>query len=148
MPVKDATGQLFTDPTDQLKRWSEHFEQLFQVSSHEPFTSRHDPPRVRRMTCVNSKAPSWQVIEAAIQSMKSNKAPGVDRISAEMLKTNPMPSSQLLQQLFCNNWDTATFPADWMQGYLVKVPKKEDQGYAPTGEASCCYVLYSKFCAK
>ncbi|VDO15268.1 unnamed protein product [Brugia timori] len=58
--------------------------------------------------------------------MKSNKAPGVDRISAEMLKADPMLSAQMLHQLFCNIWDTATFPADWMQGVLVKVPKKGD----------------------
>ncbi|XP_058449462.1 craniofacial development protein 2-like [Malaya genurostris] len=30
VPVKDAAGQLLTDPTDQLKRWFEHFEQLLQ----------------------------------------------------------------------------------------------------------------------
>lgn len=125
MPVKDTTGQLLTDPTDQLKRWFEHFEQLFQVSTRPP-TPQHDPPRVRRISRVNTEAPSLHEIETAIQSMKSNKAPGVDRISAEMLKADPAISAQLLHQLFRNIWDTATFPADWMQGVLVKVPKKGD----------------------
>lgn len=55
MPVKDATGQLLTDPPDQLKRWFEHFEQLLHVStSNQP----RDPPRVRRITRVNTEAPS------------------------------------------------------------------------------------------
>ncbi|XP_058449164.1 craniofacial development protein 2-like [Malaya genurostris] len=45
MPVKDAIGQLLTDPTDQLKRWFEHFEQFFQVPARPP-SPRYDPPRV------------------------------------------------------------------------------------------------------
>ncbi|XP_058816391.1 uncharacterized protein LOC131679674 [Topomyia yanbarensis] len=125
MPVKDTSGQLLTDRADQLKRWFEHFENLFQVSATPP-TTRHDSPRVRRITRVNTEAPSLQEIETAIQSMKSNRAPGVDRISAEMLKADPVVSAQPLHQLFYNIWDTATFPADWMQGVLVKVLKKGD----------------------
>ena len=127
MPVKDTTGQLLTDPTDQLKRWFEHFEQLLQVpENNQPSTPRQEPPPVRRITRVSSEAPSLQEIKAAIKSMKSNKAPGVDRISAEMLKADPALSAQMLHQLFYNIWDTATFPADWMQGILIKVPKKGD----------------------
>ncbi|XP_058456943.1 uncharacterized protein LOC131434297 [Malaya genurostris] len=125
MPVKDAIGQLLIDPTDQLKRWFEHFEQLFQVPARPP-SPRHDPSRVRRIIRVNTEAPSLLVLQTAVQSMKSNKAPGVDRISAEMLKADPMMSAQLLHNFFRNIWDTATFPVDWMQGILVKVPKKGD----------------------
>ncbi|XP_058447657.1 uncharacterized protein LOC131428033 [Malaya genurostris] len=110
MPVKDAIGQLLT----------KHFEQLFQVPARPP-SSRNDQPRV-----VNTEVLSLLEIQTAIQSMKSNKAPGVDRISAEMIKADPMTSAQLLHNLFRNIWDTATFPVDWMQGILVKVPKKGD----------------------
>ncbi|XP_058828392.1 uncharacterized protein LOC131688237 [Topomyia yanbarensis] len=56
IPAKDTSGQLLTDRTDQLKRWFEHFENLFQVSATPP-TTRHDPPRVRRITRVNTEAP-------------------------------------------------------------------------------------------
>ncbi|XP_038120408.1 uncharacterized protein LOC119770128 [Culex quinquefasciatus] len=34
IPVKDRSGQLITDPADQLKRWFEHFEQLLQSRIH------------------------------------------------------------------------------------------------------------------
>lgn len=67
-----------------------------------------------------------QEIETAIRSMKSNRTPGVHRISAEMLKADLVVSAQLLHQLFCNIWETVTLPADWMQGVLVKVPEKVD----------------------
>lgn len=109
MPVEGTSGQLLIDPADQLKRWFEHFGHLFQVLGTLS-TPQHDPPKVRRITRVNTEAPSVQGIETAIRSMKSNRAPGVDRISAEMLKADSVTSAQLLQ--FCNIWETATFPAD------------------------------------
>jgi len=127
MPVKDRTGQLLTDPTDQLKRWFEHFEQLLQVSTtHEEPTSQSQAPRIRRINRVNSEAPTVEEIEAAIKCMKSSKAPGIDRITAEMLKADPLLSAHMLYHLFTNIWEAATFPVDWMQGILVKVPKKGD----------------------
>ncbi|XP_058811252.1 uncharacterized protein LOC131676147 [Topomyia yanbarensis] len=43
-----------------------------------------------------------------------------------MLKADPIVSAQLLHQLFYNIWDAVTLPANWMQGVLVKVPKKGD----------------------
>jgi hypothetical protein len=127
MPLKDRAGQLLTDRTDQLKRWTEHFDQLFRVpNGDDQQNTQRAAPRVRRINRVNSEAPSLAEIEAAIKSMKSNKAPGIDCISAEMLKADPALSAQMLHQLFSNIWETATFPADWMQGILVKVPKKGD----------------------
>jgi len=89
MPVKDSAGQLLTDPTDQLKRWFEHFEQLLQVSTLDQTpTLQEQTPRIRRINRVNSEAPTVGEIEAAIKCMKSNKAPGIDRITAEMLKAD------------------------------------------------------------
>ncbi|XP_058448792.1 uncharacterized protein LOC131428765 [Malaya genurostris] len=89
-------------------------------------TSRHEPLRVRRISRVSSEVPSLPEIKAAIQSMKSNKGPGVDRISAKMLKADLSLYAQMLHQLFRNIWDTTTFPVDWKQGVLVRVPKKGD----------------------
>ena len=127
MPLKDRAGQLLTDRTDQLKRWAEHFEQLFQVSNVvDQETQQRAAPTVRRISRVNSDAPTLAEIVAAIKSMKSNKAPGIDCITAEMLKADPILSAQMLHQLFGNIWETVTFPVDWMQGILVKVPKKGD----------------------
>ena len=127
MPLKNRAGQLLTDRTDQLKRWTEHFEELFRVSTvTDQQNQQRVTPSVRRINRVNSETPSLTEIEAAVKSMKSNKAPGIDRISAEMLKADSALSAQMMHRLFTTIWETATFPVDWMQGILVKVPKKGD----------------------
>ncbi|XP_055634032.1 craniofacial development protein 2-like [Toxorhynchites rutilus septentrionalis] len=127
MPLKYRAGQLMTERTDQLKRWTEHFGELFRVPSEDDQQNpQRTVPTVRRINRVNSAVPSLAEIEAAIKSMKSNKAPGIDCIPAEMLKADPTVSAQMLHQLFTDIWETATFSADWMQGILVKVPTKED----------------------
>lgn len=76
---------------------------------------------------------SFIIHPTAIHGMKSNRAPGVDRISAEMLKADPVVSAQPLHLLFCNIRETATFHADWMD---------------LTDGASCCCVSFSKFYTK
>uniref|UniRef100_A0A1B0GLA1 Uncharacterized protein n=1 Tax=Lutzomyia longipalpis TaxID=7200 RepID=A0A1B0GLA1_LUTLO len=126
-PLKDKTGNLLTNPEDQLKRWFEHFEQLLQA----PQIINNQTPQgsgsgVRRINRVNTRPPSLDEVRLSILSMKSGKAPGIDRISSEMLKTDIDTSAQLLHRLFATIWETATFPSDWLQGILVKVPKKGD----------------------
>ncbi|XP_055613261.1 uncharacterized protein LOC129759764 [Uranotaenia lowii] len=115
MPLKDRAGQLLTDRTNQLKCWTEHFEQLFRVTnSNGQQNPQLEAPTVSRINGVNSEAPSLAEIEAAIKDMKSNKAPGIDYIPAEMLKADPALSAQMLHRLFADIWDTAIFPADWI----------------------------------
>ncbi|XP_055623323.1 uncharacterized protein LOC129766750 [Toxorhynchites rutilus septentrionalis] len=125
MALKDRTGQLLTDRTDQLKRWAEHFEQHFRVSNAgNQENQQRLAPVVRRINRVNSDAMSE--IEVVIKNMKSSRAPGIDCISAEMLKADTALSAQMMHRLFSNIWETATYPVDWMPGVLVKVPKKGD----------------------
>lgn len=88
LPVNDSYGQLLTDPGDQLKCWFEHLENLSEKSTTPP-TSRHDLPRARRITRVNTKAPTVLKIETVIRSIKLNRAPVVDCISAEMFEADP-----------------------------------------------------------
>ncbi|XP_055633794.1 uncharacterized protein LOC129774120 [Toxorhynchites rutilus septentrionalis] len=126
MPLKDREGQLMTERTDQLKRWTEHFGELFRAPSEDDQQNpQRTVPTVRRINRVNSAVPSLAEIEAAMKSMTSNKAPGIDCIPAEMLKADPSVSVDVAST-FHRYLETATFSADWMQGILVKVPKKGD----------------------
>jgi hypothetical protein len=126
MPVRNKVGKLLTNEQDQLKRWHEHFNDLFTLPSDTPVPDDFTPPRVPRVQRVSSSPPSIEEIEKAIKSMKSNKAPGYDQITSEMLKADVELSAQALHPIFEKIWETEEFPEDWLKGILVKVPKKGD----------------------
>jgi len=58
--------------------------------------------------------------------MKKWKAAGADNIPAEVLKVDPYISADILLPLFQDIWQTETFPKEWKEGIIVKVPKKGD----------------------
>lgn len=125
-PIKDKNGNFLTNDTQQLERWHEFYTELFTIPSSPSNQEVYEPPRVPRIQRVNSAAPSIREIEAAIRSMKSNKAPGIDRITAEMLKADTNLSAKSLHPIFTKIWENEEFPEDWLQGLLIKVPKKGD----------------------
>jgi len=69
---------------------------------------------------------SKREIVNAIKSMKNGKAAGADNIPAEVLKVDPYISAYILLPLFQDIWQTETFPKEWREGIIVKVPKKGD----------------------
>lgn len=60
---------------------------------------------------------------AAINSAKNHKAPGKDRLNAELLKAHAVTTASILQPLFNTIWDRRKIPDDWNQGIIIKIPK-------------------------
>ncbi|XP_078671992.1 uncharacterized protein LOC144911640 [Branchiostoma floridae x Branchiostoma belcheri] len=58
--------------------------------------------------------------------MKSNKAAGLDEISAEMLKHGGDCTVEMLTRLMNRCWQEGQVPRDWQEGVIVKLPKKGD----------------------
>ena len=75
----------------------------------------------------NLEPPTKDEIIRAIKSLKNNKAPGIDNISAEMLKADPKLISDKLYELFNIIWANVVLPAEWLKGLIVKLPKKGDK---------------------
>ncbi|ETN61698.1 hypothetical protein AND_006627 [Anopheles darlingi] len=126
-PIQSKHGQLLTNSSDQLERWFEYFGQLLTPpTDNQSETQRQQlsPLQVTRISEVNSEEPTLQELEAAIVAMECKSEPGIDRISAEILKADPKLAAEMLRPLFCSIWKNATFPTDWMQGILVLVPKE------------------------
>ena len=55
-------------------------------------------------------------IAEAIKQTKGNKAPGEDRVTADMLKSNPALSARTLVELFNKVWDKEQVPTSWKLG--------------------------------
>ena len=73
---------------------------------------------------VNIEPPKQEEIVKAIRSPKNRKAPGQDRLSAELFKADPVLAAQVLQPLFGAIWKSKQIPEDWTEGVIIKIPKK------------------------
>ena len=63
-------------------------------------------------------------IMATIRSLKNGKAPGENRVNAELFKAEPEFAAQVLQPLFAAIWEEKQLPDDWKKGVIVKIPMK------------------------
>ena len=104
----------------QLNRWAEHFE--------EPLNrpARQKQPYIQPDLPIDCNKPTREDIKKAIAHMKNGKVAGPDGIPAEALKTHVNTSVEMLNSLFEEIWEKEEIPAEWKEGYLIKIPKKGD----------------------
>ena len=79
------------------------------------FTSTEEPQNIL-----------YSEVEEAIRTLKRNKSPGSDEITAEMIQAG---GEQLVPQihLLCNKaWNESTIPEEWSKSILVLILKKGD----------------------
>ena len=65
-------------------------------------------------------------IRSALRDMKSGKAPGIDSITADLLRVDTDTTVQVLHELFNKIWEEESVPEDWLRGLIIKLPKKGD----------------------
>ncbi|CAG4959526.1 unnamed protein product [Colias eurytheme] len=124
--LRDKDGQLITTSEGQLARWREHFKDVFHNPSNDCY---QDPPRTTmasQLLDIDTASPSKEEVKKAILSLKDSKAPGIDLLSAEMLKADIEVSVQALTPLLERIWASEELPEDWNKGLLITVPKKGD----------------------
>lgn len=127
-PIRDKDGILLTSIEDQVQRFKEHFSKILNNSTLPTPTSNgtQGDTRTTRNMSLLSQPPQHSEIIKAVESMKNNKSPGVDNISAEMIKACPITTARLLHPLFIKIWETEKLPEEWLEGILVTIPKKGD----------------------
>ena len=65
-------------------------------------------------------------IRSALGDMKSGKAPGIDSITADLLRVDTDTTVQVPHELFNKIWEEESVPEDWLRGLIIKLPKKGD----------------------
>ena len=69
------------------------------------------------------EVPSRSKIKASVSQMNNNKAPGMDGITAEILKNGGEKMIDLLEQVVQSVWESEV-PQDWRYAILVSLYKK------------------------
>ncbi|KAK7921963.1 hypothetical protein WMY93_008865 [Mugilogobius chulae] len=116
--VYSAGGELLTSTGDVVGRWKEYFEGLLNptgtFSDEEAETGDSDPITQAEVTEVVNK-------------LLGGKAPGVDEIRPEYLKSLDVAGLSWLTRLCNIAWRTGTVPLDWQTGVVVPLFKKGDR---------------------
>ena len=123
--IKDREGKRLVNEDEVLERWREHFEGVLNVPRPDiPLPEMGQAPEV--ITSIDTGDISVAEIRRAIHRLKNGKSPGMDAISAEMLKCSENDAVKQLHLLFNSIWKEQRVPEDWKKSLIVKVPKKGD----------------------
>ncbi|KAK1806239.1 hypothetical protein P4O66_000117 [Electrophorus voltai] len=122
-PIKNKDRVLLLTRKEQDARWVEHFKEILNQptpANTYDFGATLPPPDL----VVNLDLITMEETKVAIQTLKANKAPGLDEIAPEMLKHGGDAIVNTLTVLLNKCWQDQSVPSDWRKGVIVKLPKK------------------------
>ena len=120
-PIRDKNGNVLMGADKQLNRWAKHFEELLNRPAPQ---NQPDIQPAETYLPIDCNKPTREEIKKAIAHMKNGKVAGLDGIPAETLKADVNTSVEMLYCLFEDIWEKEEIPAEWKEGYLIKIPKK------------------------
>ncbi|KAI3370615.1 hypothetical protein L3Q82_007191 [Scortum barcoo] len=119
--VYSAGGELLTSTGDIVGRWKKYFEDLLNPtdlpSSEEAEAGDSE---------VDSSITQAEVTEV-VRKLLGGKAPGVDEIRPEYLKSLDVVGLSWLTRLCNIAWRLGTVPLEWQTGVVVPLFKKGDR---------------------
>ena len=124
--IKDKSGKKHTIMSEVLICWEEHFQKHLNTEFlHEPLALNSitvNPAEEEPEQCF-----TIEEIAAAIKETKSKKAPGIDEITAEVIKAGGEPMQVMLEKLFRKIWNNEISPSDWQKMLVTPIHKKGDK---------------------
>ncbi|KAK7925336.1 hypothetical protein WMY93_007646 [Mugilogobius chulae] len=119
--IYSAGGELLTSTGDVVGRWKEYFEGLLN-----PTATSSDEEAETEDSGEDSSITQAEVTEV-VDKLLGGKAPGVDEIRPEYLKSLDVVGLSWLTRLCNIAWQTGTVPLDWQTGVVVPLFKKGDR---------------------
>ncbi|KAK3539603.1 hypothetical protein QTP70_010243 [Hemibagrus guttatus] len=119
--VYGGGGELLVSTGDIVRWWKEYFEDLLNPT---------DTPSVVEPGAEDSEVDSFITqaeVTEVVQQLLGGKAPGVDEIRPEYLKSLDVVGLSWLTHLCNIAWRSGTVPLDWATGVVVPLFKKGDR---------------------
>ena len=117
---EDRSGKCLTEERHILNRWTEYCSELYNHKAN-------GDPSVLKCTQTDTEDDYpilHREVEAAEQSLKKGKSPGVDNIPAELFQTGGKDVITALTAICINIWQTGEWPTLWTQSLVTILPKK------------------------
>ncbi|KAK3545223.1 hypothetical protein QTP70_002063 [Hemibagrus guttatus] len=119
--VYGGDGELLVSTGDIVGRWKEYFKDLLNPT---------DTPSVEEPEARDSEVDSFITqaeVTEVVQQLLGGKAPGVDEIRPEYLKSLDVVGLSWFTRLCNIAWRSGTVPLDWATGVVVPLFKKGDR---------------------
>ncbi|KAK3543175.1 hypothetical protein QTP70_012283 [Hemibagrus guttatus] len=120
--VYGGSGELLASTGDIVGWWKEYFEDLLNLT---------DMPSVEEPEAEDTEVDSFITqaeVTEVVQQLLGFKAPGVDEICPEYLKSLDIVGLSCLTSLCNIVWWSGTVPLDWATGVVIPLFKKGDRG--------------------
>lgn len=121
--IKNTKGELLTEETEIIERWKQYFQDLLQ--SRDDIMEEEITERVMGEENGDEEI-KQEEIEDAIKWLKNGKAPGIDKITPEMIKNMGEEGRQLFLKICNKAWYEKTVPRDWEVALILPIHKKGD----------------------
>ena len=123
-----------TAQEEQLKRWEEHFSEIFNkddnnVGSKQETQNVEEEDNSGNETEVKLDPPTKIEIQLALSQLENGKAAGLDNINREVLNVDPEITAEMLYPLLEKIWKEEKISEDWEEGLIIKILKKGDLSY-------------------
>ncbi|KAJ8417554.1 hypothetical protein AAFF_G00223970 [Aldrovandia affinis] len=123
VPIRSKDGRALLSDEEQEARWVEHFREVLNQPTPPTLFNLDQEPPAPTLNITSDKISGIEVARA-IKSLKNNKVPGLDKVSAELLKHGQEVGVESLTHLFNLIWHSEDVPVDWRSGVIVTLPKK------------------------
>lgn len=144
--LKDKGGKMITNRESLLNEATDFYKKLYAKSDTEPERGRTEdqleeesdifPPILK------------EEIEYGIKSLKKGKAPGLDKIDNETIKTFAAELIDPLESILTDIVEEETIPRQWKESEIILIPKKGDKhdlnNYRPISLTSNKHKLFAK----
>ena len=103
--VLDKNGNLISSKTEVKARWTEHVKEVLnREAPANPKTDDQDDDVHDTLEETALNKPNLGEVKAALKGLQNGKAPGIDSITAELLKADILFSSEKIYQLMKKIW--------------------------------------------
>ena len=116
--VKSKEARLLTKEGKVKARWQEHFMEVLNRPVPE-FAAEVDKTNVVNDNSIDIREISREEIRSELGDMKSGKAPGIDNITAYLLKADADTTLNILHGLFNTIWEEESVPEELSRGLII-----------------------------
>ena len=123
--VLDKNGNLISGKAEVQSRWTEHFKEVLnREEPANPITHDDEGEYNEMIDEIAITEPTLGEVTAAIKRLQNGNVPGIDSITAELLKADIVFSAKKIHQLMTKIWQHERIPNSWMRGLIIKIAKK------------------------
>ena len=123
--IRNAEGKMLQSKDEIKQRWTQYCSSLYKDHGGGDQMVKE----LEEITPPNNENPQdilYTEVERAIRSLKCNKSPGPDGITAEMLQAGGEQLARQIHKLCNKAWQDGTIPEEWSKSIIVPIPKKGD----------------------